>query len=355
MTIRRLPFGTLATGEAVEAVHLSNDRGLSVRIMTLGAGIQSLIVPDRNGEPADIVLGHATAVEYLAKPQYLGATVGRYANRIARGRFTLDGVTHVLESNDGPNHLHGGYRGFDKVLWNIASVGGGGAASAVLAYSSADGEGGYPGALQVTAAFILTAENELRIEYRATTDAPTIVNLSGHSYFNLAGEASAADVLDHRLTLHADAFTPIDQTLIPTGERRPVEGTPFDFRTPTRIGRMIRDGRDEQIRFARGYDHNFILNGAAGALRVAARVEDPKTGRVLEVSTAAPGIQFYSGNFLDGTSVGKSGRVYRQGDALCLEPQTFPDSPNQPDFPSPRLDPGHEYLNTIVYRFSVVK
>jgi aldose 1-epimerase len=351
-----MDFGVLADGSAVEAVDLSNAGGLSARIMTLGASIQALNVPDRNGELADIVLGHATAAEYLAKPQYFGATVGRYANRIARGRFRLDANEHALETNDGANHLHGGHRGFDKRLWKVESMpslrrG----ASVVLSLLSADGDGGYPGALKVTAAFTLTEQNELVIEYRAVTDKPTIVNISGHSYFNLGGEASAADVLDHRVTLNADAFTPIDATLIPTGERRPVAGTPFDFRAPTPIGRMIRDGRDEQIRLARGYDHNFILNDADGTLRGAARVEDAKSGRVLEVLTTVPGIQFYSGNFLDGTSVGKGGRVYRQGDGLCLEPQTFPDAPNRADFPSARLNPGQEYVNTIVYRFSVTR
>jgi aldose 1-epimerase len=355
MTAQRVDFGALADGSAVEAVDLSNARGLSARIMTLGASIQALSVPDRNGEIADIVLGHATAAEYLAKPQYLGATVGRYANRIAQGRFALDGHPYSLETNDGPNHLHGGHRGFDKRLWNVESVSSGSAARVVLSLLSPDGEGGYPGTLKVTAAFTLNERDELSIEYRATTDQPTLVNISGHSYFNLGGEAGATDVLNHRLTLNADAFTPIDATLIPTGERRRVESTPFDFRTPTRIGRMIRDGRDEQIRFARGYDHNFILNAAEGTLRFAARVEDPESGRVLELLTAAPGLQFYSGNFLDGTSVGKSGRVYRQGDGLCLEPQTFPNAPNRADFPSARLNPGEEYVNTMVYRFSTTR
>jgi aldose 1-epimerase len=352
MTTHRVNFGALADGSAVEAVDLSNAQGLSARIMTLGASIQSLSVPDRNGELADIVLGHATAAEYLAKPQYFGATVGRYANRIAKGRFALGNTRYALETNDGPNHLHGGHRGFDKRLWKMESVSN---ERVALSLVSPDGEGGYPGALKVMATFTLNDRNELVIEYRATTDKATIVNISGHSYFNLAGEASATDVLDHRVTLNADAFTPVDETLIPTGERRRVESTPFDFRTPTRIGRMIRDGRDEQIRLARGYDHNFILRDADGTLREAALVEEPKSGRVLEVLTTAPGIQFYSGNFLDGTSVGKSGRVYRQGDGLCLEPQTFPDSPNRADFPSARLDPGKEYVNTIVYRFSVTR
>ena len=355
MTAQRVDFGVLADGSAVEAVDLSNVAGLSARIMTLGASIQALNVPDRNGQVADIVLGHATADEYLAKPQYFGATVGRYANRIARGRFRLNAREHSLETNDGPNHLHGGHHGLDKRLWKIESVSSEGGASTVLSLLSADGDGGYPGALNVTAAFTLTEQNELIVEYRAVTDRPTIVNISGHSYFNLGGEASAADVLGHLVTLNADAFTPVDATLIPTGERRAVAGTPFDFRAPTPIGRMIRDGRDEQIRIARGYDHNFILNGADGKLRSAARVEDPESGRVLDVLTTAPGIQFYSGNFLDGTSVGKGGRVYRQGDGLCLEPQTFPDAPNRADFPSARLDPGQEYVNTIVYRFSVIR
>jgi aldose 1-epimerase len=351
---RRGEFGTLTDGRNVQCVELTNARGMSARILTLGGIVQQLLVPDRDGKTADVVLGHAAAQQYLDQPQYLGATVGRYANRIAAGTFTLDGRQYRLETNDGPNHLHGGKLGFDKILWKIQSVASGAPARAVLAYTSPDGEGGYPGTLEVTATYTLSDENELGIEYRATTDRPTIVNITHHSYFNLAGEASRTDVLDHRLTVFARHYTPVDATLIPTGERRAVAGTPFDFREPHAIGERIRDGGDEQICRGRGYDHNFILDGEPGRLRPAARVEEPRSGRVLELFASAPGMQFYSGNFLDGTSVGKSRRVYRQADGFCLEPQSFPDAPNRADFPSARLDPGETYVNRLLLRFSVV-
>jgi aldose 1-epimerase len=350
--LKLLEIGTLADGTPVDGVELSNANGVAVRIMALGATIQSLSVPDRLGDSEDIVLGHTTAAEYLLQPQYFGATVGRYANRIAGGKFALDGKTYALETNDGPNHLHGGERGLDKVLWAIESADGGSPARAVLTYTSPAGDGGYPGTLRVWATYTLSDDNALAITYEATTDQPTIVNITNHSYFNLAGEAGNADILGQELTLNADSYTPVDETLIPTGEVRDVEGTPFDFRTPQRIGARIRDGRDQQMRYGRGYDHNFVVNGADGTLRRAAVVHDPDSGRVMEVLTTAPGVQFYSGNFLDGSTVGKSGRVYRQGDALCLEPQVYPDSPNHPDFPSARLDPGDTYRNQIVFRFT---
>jgi aldose 1-epimerase len=350
--VTRTDFGELGDGTAIEAIELSNSHGVTAKIITLGATLQSLSVPDRNGASADIILGYATAEEYLQKPQYFGATVGRYANRIAGGRFTLGGKDYSLATNDGDNHLHGGMTGLDKVVWKIDSVTSGSAATAVLSHVSPDGDGGYPGTLDIVATYALNDQNELSVEYRATTDKATIVNITNHAYFNLTGEAAGSDVMDHLLTLMADRYTPVDGTLIPTGELRNVAGTAFDFRDPRPIGLRIREGSDEQIRFGRGYDHNFVLNGAAGTLRPGARVEDPLSGRVMEVLTSAPGIQFYSGNFLDGTSVGKSGRVYRQGDALCLEPQVFPDSPNQPEFPSPRLDPGDTYVNRMVFRFS---
>ena len=349
---RRVDFGSLDDGTRIEAVELTNGNGMSVRIMTLGATIQSLSVPDRDGNSGDIVLGYATPAEYLAKPQYFGATVGRYANRIARGRFSLDGREYVLETNDGPNHLHGGTHGLDKVVWKLDAAETGSPARAVFTYSSPDGAGGYPGQLDVRATYALGDDNTLSIAYEAQTDKPTIVNITNHSYFNLAGEDGTADVMDHRLTIEADRFTPVDSTLIPTGERRPVAGTPFDFRKSRAIGLRIRDGHDQQIRFGRGYDHNFVINAADGSLRRAVVVEDPDSGRVMELWTTAPGVQFYSGNFLDATTVGKSGRVYRQGDALCLEPQVFPDSPNHPDFPSARLDPGQTYKNRMEYHFS---
>jgi len=350
----RMAFGKLEDGTGIEAIELSNDHGVSARVITLGATLQSLSVPDRDGRSDDIVLGYSTAKEYLAEPQYFGATVGRYANRIAAGRFTLDGKQYVLPTNDGENHLHGGPRGLDKVVWKVQPVSSGSPASVTLSYVSPDGDGGYPGTLDITVVYSLNDNNELAIEYRATTDKPTIVNITNHAYFNLAGEAGDSDVMDHRLMLFADQYTPVNATLIPTGELRKVAGTAFDFRKAHAIGDRIRDGSDEQIRFGRGYDHNFVVNGSAGALRPGVRVEDPQSGRVMEVLTTAPGVQFYSGNFLDGTTVGKSGRVYRQGDAFCLEPQVFPDSPNKPDFPSARLDPGETYVNRMVFRFSTV-
>ena len=349
---KRVDFGTLQDGTRVAAAELSNSAGMSVRIIALGAAIQSLSVPDRRGVSEDVVLGHDSPREYVQKPQYFGATVGRYANRIARGKFTLDGREYTLETNDGPNHLHGGVHGLDKMLWKIDDVSSGPPARVVLSHVSPDGAGGYPGTLTITAAYTLNERNELAVEYRARTDRPTIVNITNHSFFNLAAKG---DVLGHRLKLSADSYMPVDATLIPTGERRSVAGTPFDFRQPRTIGQSIRVGRDEQLRIGRGYDHNFLIAGEPSpqGLRSAAWLEDPMSGRVLEVLTTAPGVQFYSGNFLDGTVVGKGGRIYRQGDALCLEPQLFPDTPNHPDFPSARLDPGREYVNMMVFRFSV--
>jgi aldose 1-epimerase len=350
-TAARAPFGALPDGTKVEAVTLTNGAGMSARIMTLGATLQSLTVPDKAGRKQDVVLGYDTAQEYLARPNFFGASVGRYANRIAKGKFTLDGKTYALETNDGPNSLHGGSKGFDKRMWKIDSVTNGPEAKAVFSYVSADGEAGFPGELHVTAAYSLNEQNELKLEYRATTTKPTVLNLTNHSYFNLSGD-DARDVMGNLVTLHAARFTPVDATLIPTGERRAVAGTPFDFRTPHAVGARIRDARDAQIRYGRGYDHNFIVDGAPGTLRPAARVEDPVSGRVLEMSVTAPGVQFYTGNFLDGTFIGKKSRAYRQGDSICLEPGVFPDSPNHPDFPSARLNPGQTYTNTIVYKFT---
>ena len=350
---RRGEFGALADGTRIESVDLSNGKGLSVRIITLGAAIQQLMAPDRAGKPADVVLGYATAQQYLDQPQYFGATVGRYANRIAAGKFSLDGKQYTLETNDGPNHLHGGKHGLDKVVWKIDAVKSGAPASVVLSHTSPDGAGGYPGTLKATATYSLNDKNELSIEYRATTDKPTIVNITNHSYFNLTGESTHSDVMGHRLTLFASKYTPVNQTLIPTGELRAVAGTPFDFRRPHPIGERIRDGKDQQLRIGRGYDHNFVVDGKPNELRPAARVEDPASGRVMELLATGPGVQFYSGNFLDATSVGKTGRVYRQGDGLCLEPQVFPDAPNRGEFPSSRLNPGDTYVNTMVLRFSV--
>jgi aldose 1-epimerase len=351
---KKVDFGKLADGTPIEAVELSNAHGVSARIMNLGAILQSLKVPGSDGKAADVVLGYATPAEYLAKPQYFGASVGRYANRIRNGQFTIDGKQYQLARNDGPNALHGGKRGFDKAVWKIESVKSGEVASVTLSHVSPDGDEGYPGKLSVTAIYSLNDNNELRLEYHATTDKPTVLNITNHSYFNLAGEGND-DIMSQKLTIMADAYTPVDKTLIPTGERRNVAGTPFDFRQPVAIGERIRDGRDEQMQIGRGYDHNYVLRGPAGSVRPAVRLEDPHSGRVMELLTAAPGVQFYSGNFLDATVTGKSGHIYRQGDGLCLEPQVFPDSPNHPDFPSARLNPGQTYSNIIVYRFSTVR
>jgi aldose 1-epimerase len=350
-TATRSAFGQLSDGTKVEAATLTNGAGMSAKIMTLGATLQSLMVPDKAGHKDDVVLGYDTAQEYLTRPNYFGASVGRYANRIAKGKFAIDGKTYSLVTNDGPNSLHGGPHGFDKRLWKIDSVSGGPEAKVVLSYVSADGEEGFPGELKVTAIYSLNEQNELRLEYRAATSKPTLLNLTNHSYFNLSGN-DARDVMGNLVTLHAARFTPVDVTLIPTGERRAVAGTPFDFRSAHRVGDRIHDARDQQIRFGRGYDHNFIVDGAAGSLRPAAVVQEPVSGRVLEMSVSAPGIQFYTGNFMDGTFFGKGQRSYRQGDAICLEPGVFPDAPNHADFPTARLNPGQSYVNVMVYKFS---
>jgi aldose 1-epimerase len=350
---QREAFGSLPDGRTVEAIVLANDNGMRVRILAYGALIQELTVPGRDG-PADVVLGYDGIEGYLEAPNYFGVTVGRYANRIGNGRFTLDGTEYQLALNDGPNALHGGVQGFDKRLWTIADVSSDAeSASVTLTYVSPDGEEGYPGTLSVTATYTLNETDELTVDYHATTDKPTIVNLTNHAYFNLAGAGSSVSVLDSVLTIPADSYTPVDETLIPTGEFTPVEGTAFDFRTPTRIGERIRDGGDEQLRFGHGYDHNWVVSAApVEGTQLLARLEDPGSGRVMDVLSNQPGVQFYSGNFLDATVTGKGGAIYRQGDALCLEPQIFPDTPNKPEFGSARLDPGQTYANRIVYRFS---
>ncbi|MCJ2056863.1 galactose mutarotase [Methylobacterium sp. J-048] len=349
----RTLFGTLPDGRAVEEVTLTNGKGITARVIAWGALLRSLEVPDRAGKPADIVLGYGDLAGYLAKPNYFGASVGRYANRIRGGRFTLDGRTYTLATNDGPNTLHGGNAGFDKRLWTITEVKGGATPSVTLRYVSPDGEEGFPGTLTVTATYTLDATDTLTISYQATTDKPTIVNLTNHSFFNLAGEGSGRSVLDQILTIPAERYTPVDATQIPTGAHVPVAGTPFDFRTPTVIGSRIRDGRDIQIVRGRGYDHNWVVTDAPTVEpHLVAKVEDPHSGRVLEVASNQPGVQFYTGNFIDATVVGKSGLVYRQSDALAIEPELFPDTPNQPAFGSARLDPGATYRTVITYRFS---
>jgi aldose 1-epimerase len=350
---RRAAFGALSDGTRIDAVDLTSRTDVRVRIITLGARIQSLYTPDRTGKLSDIVLGFTAPQRYFDDGNYFGATVGRFANRIAKGRFTLGGRTYQVSVNDHGNSLHGGSPGFDKRVWKIESLHGGPSASVVMSYVSPDGEEGYPGTLRVTARYTLTDSGELRIDYGATTDKPTIVNLSGHTYFNLASSPAHFSTMRDLLQINASHFTPVDDTLIPTGVIASVAGTPFDFRKPTLIGLRIRDGNDTQIRYCHGYDTNFVLDGRRGTLRLAARVEDPRSGRVLEVYTTAPGVQFYSANFLSGSFAGKYGIAYRQGDAVVLEPQDFPDAPNHPDFPSARLDPGATYHNVIVYRFAV--
>lgn len=352
----RASFGALADGTRIDAVDLTSRSGIRVRIITLGARIQSLYTPDRSGKLTDIVLGFDTPQEYFDDGNYFGATVGRFANRIGKGRFTLDGHTYQLALNDHGNSLHGGTRGFDKRVWKIDSVTGGRSnASVTMSYLSPDSEEGYPGTMHVTATYTLSDSGDLRIDYRATTDKPTIVNMSGHSYFNLASSPAHFSTMRDLLQINASHYTPVNDTLIPTGAIDPVAGTPFDFRKPTAIGLRIRDGHNEQIRFCHGYDMNFVLDGRPGTLRLAAKVEDRRSGRVLEVYTTAPGVQFYSGNFLTGTFAGKHGIVYRQGDAVVLEPQDFPDAPNHPNFPPATLNPGATYHNVILYRFSVRK
>ncbi len=349
----RSAFGALPDGRAVEAVTLSNGKGVTARVISYGAILQSLVAPDRDGKKADIVLGYADAATYQTVPNYFGATVGRYANRIAGGRFALDGKNYSLARNNGPNALHGGPVGFDKVVWKVIEVKSGPQASVTLGYTSPDGEEGYPGALSVTATYTLDESNNLSVDYRATTTRPTIVNITNHSFFNLAGEGSGRSILANRLTIAADSFTPVSAVLIPTGEIRSVAATPFDFRKATVIGDRIRDGREEQIRFGQGYDHNYVLGRTVSATpRLAARLEDPVSGRVVELSTNQPGVQLYTGNFLNGTAVGKAGTVYRQSDGIALEPQLFPDTPNHPAFGSARLDPGQTYHSQIIWHLT---
>jgi aldose 1-epimerase len=352
----RAAFGTTADGRQGEAITLTNGHGMRATILSYGAILQSLSAPDRTGKSEDVTLGYTDMKGYLVAPNYFGATVGRYANRIKGGTFSIDGKTYTLAKNNGPNALHGGPTGFDKRLWTVEKVSSGESASVTLRYVSADGEEGYPGQLTVTATYALNEKNELSVEYTATTTKPTIVNITNHSFFNLAGEASQRAIYDHVVTIPAETTTPVDKTLIPTGQLRPVEGTPFDFRKPTAIGARIRDGRDPQIVFGQGYDENFVIAKAPSAQPVLhARVEDPSSGRVMEILSNQPGVQFYTGNFLDGTAIGKSNHAYRQGDALALEPQVFPDTPNQPAFGSARLNPGQTYRNMIVYRFSTTR
>ncbi len=350
-TVTERPFGKLPDGTEARLFTLDNGRGMRATITNYGGIVTSLVVPGRGGQEADVVLGYDSLEAYLRATPYFGALVGRYANRIGHARFTLDGATYTLAANDNGNSLHGGLKGFDKKLWDAEPLRDSAGASLRLHLVSPDGDEGYPGKLDVVVTYTVTDSNELRITYLATTDKPTVLNLSHHGYFNLAGHASG-DILGHDLTLAADRFTPVDSLLIPTGELRAVAGTPMDFRTATAIGARIAQD-DQQLRFGKGYDHNWVVNGEPGTLRPAASVHDPRSGRTMEVRTTEPGIQFYSGNFLDGSNVGKGGTPYRHRAGFCLETQHFPDSPNHPAFPTTVLRPGQEYRSTTVYRFGV--
>jgi aldose 1-epimerase len=353
-SVTRAPFGALPDGTPIEVFTLANAHGLVVRAITYGGIIVSLHTPDRHGGLDDIVLGYDTVDGYVKdNSPYFGAIIGRFGNRIAKGTFGLDGQTYTLATNNGPNHLHGGLKGFDKVVWTGESASTDRGPSVTFSRTSPDGEEGYPGALTARVTYTLTDRNELIVDYHATTDKPTIVNLTQHSYFNLAGQG-ARDILGHELQIVADRYTPVDSTLIPTGELAPVEATPFDFREPTAIGARI-DADHPQIKAGLGYDHNFVLTRSGDGLEVAARVVEPTTGRTLEVATTEPGMQFYSGNFLDGSITGKAGRVYQHRYGFCLETQHFPDSPNQPAFPSVVLRPGEEYRTQTVFTFGVAR
>ncbi len=349
--VSRAEFGRLPDGTRVDVITLTNAQGLEVRAITYGGIVVSLRVPDRAGRLDDIVLGYDDLDGYLKDSPYFGAIIGRYGNRIAKGRFTLDGRPYQLATNNGPNHLHGGVKGFDKLVWKAEEFKNPEGVGIVFTHTSPDGDEGYPGNLNVRITYTLTDRNELAIDYYATTDKPTPVNLTHHSYFNLAG-AGTRDVLDHELMINAGRYTPVDATLIPTGVLVSVEGTPFDFRKPVRIGARI-DEDHEQLRHGMGYDHNFVLNRDTDTLIHAARVVESTTGRTLDLYTTEPGLQFYSGNFLDGTITGKSGRVYQKRYGFCLEPQHFPDSPNKPQFPSTILRPGREYRSKTVFVFGV--
>jgi len=347
------PFGE-SDGQPVERYTLTNANGMQVSILTYGATVQSIMAPDRDGTIANVALGFDNLDDYVTRSPYFGSIVGRYANRIANGQFTLEGETYELAINNEPNTLHGGNKGFDKQIWAATEVENEDGPALQLSYTSPDGEEGYPGTLEVSVTYTLTGNNELRIDYTATTDAPTVVNLSNHTYFNLAGEGSG-NVYDHELQLNTSNFTPVDETLIPTGEIAPVAGTAFDFTSQRPIGEGIRDASDEQIMIGLGYDHNFVLDREGPddtSMIEAARVTDPASGRVMTVTTTEPGVQFYSGNFLNGAFGGPSGVAYRQGDGFCLETQHFPDSPNQPDFPTTELRPDEEFTSTTVYAFS---
>jgi aldose 1-epimerase len=348
--ITKQPFGKTAAGEPVEIYTLTNAKGVEARITTYGGALVSLKVPDRTGKFADVVLGFDNLEGYLNNNgPFFGVIVGRYANRIGKARFSLNGKEYTLAKNNGENTLHGGNKGFDKFVWKARELRSKDAVAVSLSHLSKDGDEGYPGNLSVRVLYTLTNNNELRIDYSATTDSDTVVNLTHHSYFNLGSDDN---ILKHELMINADRFTPVDSGLIPTGELRSVKGTPMDFTNPTPIGARI-DQQDEQLTLGRGYDHNWVLNKDKSRLGLAARAYEPVSGRVVEVFTSEPGMQFYTGNFLDGTITGKGGRVYTRRFGFCLETQHFPDSPNKPSFPSTLLKPGKRFASTTIYRFSV--
>jgi aldose 1-epimerase len=349
--ITRADFGKTPDGQSVELFTLTNAMGTEAKITNYGGIVVSLSVPDRTRKFADVVLGFNDLESYLKGHPYFGSIIGRYGNRIAKGHFSLDGVEYKLAVNNGPNHLHGGIKGFDKVVWTPAPTTTRNAASLSLTYLSTDGEEGYPGNLNVKVVYTLTNNNELRIDYSATTDKDTVINLTHHSYFNLAGEGNG-DILNHQLTLKSNRFLPTDATSIPTGELRSVGGSPFDFVTAHGIGERINQN-DQQLQFGNGYDHNWVVNGKPGRLRVAAEVYEPTSGRLMQVWTTEPGIQFYTGNFLDGTLTGKSGKPYQRRSGFCLETQHYPDSPNEPKFPTTTLRKGATYTSTTIYHFLI--
>ena len=343
---------TVRDFDEIKLYQLKNANGVQVGVTNFGAIINSILVPDRNGKLADIALGYNNVESYINavdKP-YFGSIVGRYGNRIANGEFSLNGETYTLAKNNGPNHLHGGVIGFDKVVWNAKPVSGSGFTGVELTYLAKDMEEGYPGNLSVKVTYKLTDENTLEVDYLATTDKSTPVNLTQHTYFNLKGEGNG-DILDHQLMINADRYTPVDEGLIPTGELAPVQGTPFDFRIAKPIGKDI-NVENQQLEFGLGYDHNFVLNGTSNEMRIAASVYEPGSGRMLEIHTQEPGIQFYCGNFLDGRLQGKSGKTYVHRGGFCLETQHFPDSPNQKQFPSTILNPGEKYQTKTIFKFS---
>jgi aldose 1-epimerase len=351
-TMKHNPFGKLPDGSAVDLYTLTNANGVSASIITYGGRVTSLKVPDKKGTLGDVVLGFDSLDGYLAENPYFGALVGRYGNRIGNARFTLDGKVYHLAANNGPNSLHGGIKGFDKVLWTAADVSTKDLPAVELRYESKDGEEGYPGELTSIVTYSLTPQNELKIDYKATTTMKTVLNLTNHSYWNLAG-AGEGDILSHQMMIAASKFTPVDKTLIPTGELKSLDKSPLDFREATAIGSRI-DKDDPQLKFGLGYDHNYCIDDADGSLKRCVLVSEATSGRTMEVLTTQPGVQFYTGNFLDGKIKGKGGKVYGHRTAFCLETQHFPDSPNKPNFPTTELRPGAEYKHTTVYKFGTL-